>query len=325
MLLMPEVLSILILDIIFLIFGSIAFILSIKIFFKWDINSTSKKQYKLEKQSFLTATIIKYIFALKLPLFLFFIFTLDKISNVLTGAMCAAGVVDATEYGTYLFILKLLNIYLFGFWLVIHYIDIKNEHLSKTRLKFGFFILAFFVFITEIALEITMFTAIDIDKIVSCCGSLYSSSSTSYISNIFLIDTPILLSLFYGNFALIVILYFFKQRIASLAKYLFTIANLFFIIVSIISLIAFFGTYIYELPTHHCPFCFLQKDYNYVGYFIYILLFIGTFNGVIIGFIDTSKQNQARNYTISLLFNLFFVLLVSAYPIIYYIKNGVWL
>ena len=31
-------------------------------------------------------------------MFLFFIFTLDKISNVLTGAMCAAGVVDATTF-----------------------------------------------------------------------------------------------------------------------------------------------------------------------------------------------------------------------------------
>ena len=325
MILTPEVLSILILDIVFLFFGLIAFILSIKIFLKWDIYSTSKLQYKLEKQSFLTATIIKYIFAIKLPLFLFFIFTLDKISNVLTGAMCAAGVVDATAYGTYLFILKILNIYLFGFWLVLHYIDIKSEHLPKTRLKFGFFILTFFVFITEIALELTMFISIDIDKMVSCCGTLYSSSATSYISNIFLIDTPILLALFYGNFAIIILLYFFKQSKISLSKYLFTIANLFFIITSIISLIAFFGTYIYELPTHHCPFCFLQKDYYYIGYLIYTLLFIGTFNGLIIGLIDISKESQNKNYTISLLFNLLYVLLVSAYPIVYYIKNGVWL
>ena len=118
MILSPEVLAMLILNTIFLLFGTIAFILSVKIFLQWDLNSTTKLQYSLEKQSFLTATIIKYIFLIKLPLFLFFIFTLDKISNLLTGAMCAAGVVDATQFGTYLFILKILNIYLFGFWLV---------------------------------------------------------------------------------------------------------------------------------------------------------------------------------------------------------------
>ncbi len=42
MILSPEVLTIVILNIIFLVFGTIAFILSIRIFFNWDINSTSK-------------------------------------------------------------------------------------------------------------------------------------------------------------------------------------------------------------------------------------------------------------------------------------------
>jgi len=319
MMLSPEVLAMLILNIIFLFFGVIAFLLSINIFFKWDINSTKKLQYSLEKQSFLTATIIKYIFVIKLPLFLFFIFTLDKISNVLTGAMCAAGVVDATEFGTYLFILKILNIYLFGFWLVLHYLDIKNENLPYTKLKFGFFIIIFFIFATEIILEIIMFNAIDVDKMVSCCGTLYSSSATSYISNIFLIDTNILLYSFYGNFLLIVFFYLIKQ------KQLFTLANLFFIIISIISLISFFGTYIYELPTHHCPFCFLQKDYYYIGYLIYTLLFVGTFNGLIVGFISDKSEIINRKFNISLIFNFLYILLVSCYPLAYYIKNGVWL
>ena len=305
----------LILNIIFLLFGTIAFILSINIYLKWDINSTKKQQYTLEKQSFLTATIIKYIFIIKLPLFLFFIFTLDKISNVLIGAMCAAGVVDATEFGTYLFMLKILNIYLFGFWLVLHYLDIKYEDLPYTKIKFGFFTIAFFVFAAEIILEIMMFSAIDVNKMVSCCGTLYSSNATSYISNIFLIDTNTLLYSFYGNFLAIILFYMLKQR------QLFTLANFTFIIISIISLISFFGTYIYELPTHHCPFCFLQKDYYFIGYLIYTLLFVGTFNGLITTFTNINN----RNFHISLIFNTLYILVVTAYPIIYYIKNGVWL
>jgi len=228
-------------------------------------------------------------------------------------------VVDATEFGTYLFILKILNIYLFGFWLILHYLDIKSENLPYTRLKFGFFIIAFTVFATEILLEIIMFNAIDVDKMVSCCGTLYSSSATSYISTIFLIDTDILLGLFYGNFAALVLFYFLKQ------KHLFSLLNLTFIIISIISLITFFGTYIYELPTHHCPFCFLQKDYYYVGYLIYTLLFVGTFNGITTGFLNDKNKTNKRSYNISLLFNFLYVLLITAYPIVYFIRNGVWL
>jgi len=319
MILTPEVLTILILDVIFAFFGVIAFVLSMKIFFGWDINSVSQKQYTLEKQSFLTATIIKYIFVIKVPLFLFFIFTLDKISHVLTGAMCAAGVVDATAYGTYLFILKIINLYLFAYWLVLHNEDIKHEDQPYTKLKFGVFIVSFFLFISELIVEWMMFSSIDVDKMVSCCGTLYSSSATSAISSIFSLDTTTLLSLFYGNFFFIVFFYFLKK------KYLFAISNLLFIVVSIISLIVFFGTYIYELPTHHCPFCFLQSDYYYVGYLIYTLLFIGTFYGIITGFVKESQKNITKNYKISLMFNFFYVILLSLYPIVFYMKNGVWL
>ena len=109
MLLTPEVLTILILNGIFALFSIVAFVLSIRIFLRWNIDSTSELQYKLEKESFLASTIIKYIFSIKVPLFLFFVFALDKISNVITGAMCAAGVVDATQIGMSLIVLKIIN------------------------------------------------------------------------------------------------------------------------------------------------------------------------------------------------------------------------
>jgi len=318
MILIPEVITIVILDILFVFFALIALYLSINIALKWDIDSTSQQQYKLEKNSSLAATIIKYIFIIKLPLFLFFIFTLDKISNLLTGAMCAAGVVDATSYGTYLFILKIVNIYLFGYWLVLHYMDTKYENLPYTKLKFRFFILAFFVFIAEILLEILMFSSIDISKMVSCCGTLYSSSATSVISSIFLIPTNILLIVFYGIFLLLGWFYY-KKNI-----YIYALFNFMFLIVSIISLILFFGTYIYELPTHHCPFCFLQKDYNYIGYLIYVLLFTGTFYGTSVLFIK-DRNILYQKMKISLIFNILYILVISFYPIYFFIKNGVWL
>ncbi len=319
MLLSPEVLAILLLDIIFVVFSLVAFILSVKIFLQWDIKATTKLQYTLEKQSFLTATIIKYIFALKLPLFLFFIFTLDKISGVLTGAMCAAGVVNATNYGVYLFILKILNIYVFGFWLVLHYLDIKKETLPYTKIKFGFFSVIFFLFIAEIIVEFLMFNSLNPNKMVSCCGTLYSSaSSSSYISSIFEINRSVLLILFYGSFVGMIFSYLFSH------KYIFSFLNLFFIIISIISLIIFFGTYIYELPTHHCPFCFLQKDYYYIGYLLYILLFLGTFYGLLVGFISDNKQRD-KKYILSLIFNAAYIIVVSSYVVIYYMKNGVLL
>lgn len=319
MILTPEILTILILDVVFLIFALIAFYLSTQIVFQWDANATTKLQYSLEKKTHLGATIIKYIFAIKVPLALFFIFSLDKISNVISGAMCAAGVVDATDYGAYLLVLKILNLYLFAYWIVLNSKDVSLESQPYIKQKFALFMVLFFLLVAEIVLEFIMFDAIDIKSVVDCCGVIYSSSSSSYLSYLLNLDSLTLVSIFYGVFGVVLLSYIFKIR------YLFALTNLLFLIISLLSLISFFGTYIYELPTHKCPFCFLQKDYNYIGYLLYVLLFIGTFNGLVIEFINFSKEQSSRVYNISILFNSLYLMIVTYYPLSYYLKNGVWL
>ena len=320
MLMTPEIIAILVLDGIFLFFGFIAFIISIAIAWKWDLNSTAPLQYKLEKQSFLVATIIKYIFLLKLPLFLFFIFTADKLSNVITGAMCGAGVVNSVSFGLTLFVYKILNLYLFGFWLVLHTFDMKEESLPYTRAKFLLFAVGFILLVIEIFYEVSFFTSLDVSKIVSCCGTLFSAASSSSISILFSWDKHYFVYAFYSILFFLVLAYLFKNEVMMF------LGNLFYLLVSIFSLIIFFGTYIYELPTHHCPFCLLQKDYYYIGYFLYTTLFIGTFYGISGAIMSMIKRSvQLKYYKISLLFNILYAILVTAYPLSYYYRNGVWL
>jgi len=320
MFLTPEIIAIYILDIIFLVFAFFAFIISIKIVKNWDISSTSELQYTLEKRAILVATIIKYIFVLKLPLFIFFVFTADKISGVITGAMCAAGVVNSISFGLWLFVFKILNLFIFGFWIALHVADMKDEKLSFTKLKFSIFIVAFVLLVIEILYEISFFTSLDVEKIVSCCGTLFSVASSSSFSFIFNISNPVIVTLFYITFGLLILAFFIKNKI------LFLSINILFFIVSLLSLILFFGTYIYELPTHHCPYCFLQREYYYVGYLLYVTLFIGTFSGISGSILSLLKESYEKNfYKTSLLFCSIYVAIVTAYPIIFYIKNGVWL
>ncbi len=320
MFLTPEIIAIYILDVIFLVFSFFAFVISIKIVIHWDINSTTALQYSLEKKSILAATIIKYIFVLKLPLFIFFVFTSDKISGVITGAMCAAGVVNSISFGLELFVFKIVNIFIFGFWIALHVKDMQDENLRFTKLKFSIFIVAFFLLVAEIFYEISFFSSLDIDRIVSCCGTLFSVASSSSFSLIFSIPNTIIVTVFYITFFVLVVLSFLKRETP------FLIINIIFFTVSLLSLILFFGTYIYELPTHHCPFCFLQREYNYVGYLLYIALFIGTFSGMSGAILTMLKSNyEMRFYRTSLIFNTIYVIIVTAYPIVFYIKNGVWL
>lgn len=319
MLLTPEVLTITVLNVLFLFFAIIAFYFSVKILLKYRNNATTPEQYKLEKQSYLVATIIKFIFYIKIPLFAFFIFTLDKISTILPGAMCGAGVVNATKYGTALLVLKIINLYLFAFWIVLNKEDMQSETQKYLKAKFFIFLIAFVLLALEIFLQDLMFYSIDVKSVVDCCGAIYSTTDGTYMAKLLNASPTLLLSLFYGIFILMALSYIMKN------KYTFSLLNILFIIISLISLIAFFGTYIYELPTHHCPFCMLQKDYHYVGYLLYFLLFAGTFYGVTIGLIDFKKEELQKRYKISLIFNFLYLLTVTYFPVSYYLKNGVLL
>ncbi|HUP04590.1 MAG TPA: hypothetical protein VMU19_11410 [Bryobacteraceae bacterium] len=51
-------------------------------------------------------------------------------------------------------------------------------------------------------------------------------------------------------------------------------------VVSIVALISVVSVYFYELPTHHCPFCILQKEYGRVGYPLYLSLLMGAVTGI---------------------------------------------
>jgi hypothetical protein len=319
MTLTPEILTIYILDLLFLFFATIAFILSLQIIKSWNFDSNSKLQYSLEKKSYLGSTIIRYMFYIKLPLFLFFIFTLDKISFILPGAMCGAGVVNANEYATVLLFLKLVNLYLFAYWIVLDKQDMQDELQKYLKQKFTIFIALFTLLIFEIVLEYIMFSSIDVKDVVDCCGAIFSTNDNTYLSKALSLSPSLLLSLFYLNFSLLVVSAIFSMR------YIFSLLNLLFIFISLLSLVAFFGTYIYELPTHHCPFCFLQQEYSYVGYFLYGVLFVGTFNGLVVGFVVFSKEEVLKRYRVSILFNLIYLIVVTLYPILFFMRNGVWL
>lgn len=320
MTLTPEIIAILMLDGLFLFFSSIAFVLSLKLYWYWDRDATSLLQYRLEKESYLVGLIIKYIFMLKVPLFLFFIYTCDTLSGIITGAMCAAGVVNSVDFGLFLLLFKLLNLYLFGFWLLLHVRDVESELQPYIRQKSLFFGIVFFFFVAEIVLEILFFTSLNISKIVSCCGTLFSASTQSSLSFLFLMENWMIVSLFYASFVLMLVGFMVKNS----AVYLFS--NLLFLFFAIVSLILFFSTYVYELPTHHCPFCLLQSDYYGVGYFLYATLFLGTFYGICGVVISTlTKGFILRAMRLSIFFNSVYVLIVSAYVVVYFLKNGVWL
>jgi hypothetical protein len=286
---------------------------------KWDFESFTPFQFALERQAYLVSTIILFVFLLKFVLVIYFIFSIDSLAVLLPGAMCGAGVIKANEYGSYLLILKLFILFLLTLWLYMHYYDMRTKNHHWFKHKSWLFSLIFMFILLELALDFGYFTHIDTHMPVSCCAALFGQLEGANPLP-FGLSVPLLLVLFYLLYILLIL------TLKSGYTLLYIITNILFVFIAYYAMVYFFGTYIYQLPTHKCPFCMLQPEYYYVGYLVWGSLFMGSYIGLsdAVSMLWLRKANmRSQNLVIGLL--SIFVLLCTAYVTVYYIRNGVLL
>ena len=318
-LLSNEIIIFLFVQIILFILLSIAFYFSLSIIKNWDFNKTTNKQYKLEKTSYLVILIISFTLIVKIVLFPYFAYSLDNLSNIVPGAMCAAGIVGANEFGQINLALKILILFFIGVWLIINSLDLKEKTYPFTKKKYFLYIFIFILSIIELFLDFSFLENISTKEPVMCCSVIFGVNNTGT-------KIPFDLSIF--NLLIVFYLLYILTTILSLQKSSFInlIINFMFLYIGYYAVTYFFSTYIYQLPTHQCPFCMLQKEYDFIGYFIWGTLFLGTFFGVSSFILKTFiNKDLAYTYKYSLIFNTLFVFLCSFYVIRYYLINGVFL
>ena len=319
MFLTPEVFINILVDALLLLFCSFAFFISLGVVKNFDINKDTTLQYTLLKRTYLASVIVEFSLFFKIILLFYFVFTIDKISLLLPGAMCGAGVITANSYGIYLLGLKVINIYLFGFWILFNKEDKRTKDYHFTKLKFKFFLALFLLLALEFVLEILYFNGINPSKVVSCCGVLFNSVKSSGISVLLSLPKELVVGSFYALYILILVFSFLKKDV------LISLLSFAFIFVTILAIIVFFSPYIYELPRHKCPFCLLQKEYYFIGYFVYLFLFLGSFLGLYEGVSSAVLKKRVDFYKRVVFFDSLVVLILSFYPLYYYFKNGIWL
>ena len=296
-----------------------SFVITLGILLKWDFGSYLEYQFTLERRAYLVMTILLFVFVVKLLLLLYFVFAIDSLSLLVPGAMCAAGVISANDYGMLLLFFKLVILFLLLFWMALNNHDLSAKNYPVFRMKSWLFIAIFFFISIELVLNFAYFSHIDTLEPVNCCSTLYGQLEGANPLPLGL-NTMTLLSLFYLLFAMAVGTMFAKQRILSI------MTNLFFVFIAYYSVVYFFGTYVYELPTHNCPFCMLQKEYGYVGYLIWGMLFGGVSLSIVSSVMELGlKADWQKEQKIALMMLSMFVLLCAAYVAIYYLRNGVFL
>jgi hypothetical protein len=254
----------------------------VRILRKWDMNSGSEVQLGLERRTYLISTLMSYAFGFQLVSLFLFIYTADHLSPLFVGAMCGAGTLNVNGYGYPTIILKILNFLLAGLWLVVNYTDNQGYDYPLIKRKYLLLLRIAPVLLAETVLQGAYFLSMKPDIITSCCGTLFTSESQGIVGEIIGLPWGVMEKAFYAGMAGTLCLgsYFW---IKGRGGYLFSLASVITFFISVIALISGFCLYFYELPTHHCPFCILQKEYGYVGYFLYLTLLGGVVTGSGVG------------------------------------------
>lgn len=251
----------------------------IRILFRWNRASGSEQQLELERRTYLISTIMSYILSFELMSLFLLIYTAEDLHTLFTGAMCAAGTLAANPFGYPTLLFKTFNFLLEGLWLIINHADNRGYDYPLIRVKYELLILIIPLLVLKNILLLAYFDGLKPDIITSCCGSLFGQNSGSIGSNLALLPHRPMQFAFFSGMAITALsgLFFYVK---GRAGYFFSIATAATFLISVASLISFICLYFYELPTHHCPFCLLQKEYGYIGYVLYATLFGGAVTGI---------------------------------------------
>jgi hypothetical protein len=252
---------------------------------KWDLSSGSEMQLAFERKTYLISTILNYAMGYEIFSLLMFVYTADHMHDLFIGAMCAAGSLNVNNFGYPTLVLKITSAIACGVWIIINYVDNKGYDYPLVKPKYKLLVIITSLIVLEGLFQWNYFIGLNPDIITSCCGIQFSTEAPSIAGEIahlpsystkVLFFTAVVLTLRTG-------VYFF---VTGRGARVFSYCALALFIISVISIISWISVHYYELPTHHCPFCVLQREYGYIGYPLYVTLFAAAITGVGVGVIN---------------------------------------
>jgi hypothetical protein len=261
----------------------------VQILRRWDISSGSELQLALERKTYLISTILSYFLGFQLISLFLFVYTADSLCSLFVGAMCAVGSLTVNAFGYPTLLLKLLNFLLAGLWLVLNHADSRGYDYPLIRTKYGLLLLLAPLIVAETVVQGLYFAGLRPDIITSCCGSLFSPAARGLATELATLPArPTMLA--HGSLLLLTLLIGGWFLRSGRGGGLFALLSGGCFVVSLAAVVAYVSLYIYELPTHHCPFCILQREYGYLGYPLYGALLVGAVAGLGVGVLAAFRR-----------------------------------
>lgn len=250
----------------------------------WDGNSTSALQYRLEQRTVLVSTLVRLALVFEVASGLLFIYTVDELHPLFVGAMCATGTLNANPVGWNALLTKIALFFAASLWLVLNHFDEGAENYPLVRSKFATLPLIAWLVGLDLYYQVVFFSGLQPEVITSCCGALFSSGGAGLAADLAGLPPGPTMAVFYGGAALMLLALGVSRLWAgAIPRILLTFIAAAFFPLALAAIISFISLYIYQMPSHHCPFDLFQDHYHYIGYPLYLCLFTAVLYGLLPG------------------------------------------
>jgi hypothetical protein len=316
-----------------LVLGIFACRTAIRVLRHWNPSSDSNLQINLENEIWLASTLVEYGLGFQILTLVLFVLAADTFCQVIVGAMCATGALLANNFGMPALLVKITGVFLYGFWIVLHKLDISSESYPLVKIKYIYLLLILPLLLADITLQTLYIAHLSPDIITSCCAVVFGSSTKTGRNLLEGFSQTTLLFLYYGSIIVLIGMgcILLKRWFLPLAT-LFSAGWLWFLGLATVSIITVFSSYIYAMPYHHCPFCIMKPEYHYIGFALYFTLIPASFFGLSTVLVEPFKSKadlagpvkryQRMAIILSLLLLLLLATISSYHFLLYKISGG---
>jgi hypothetical protein len=298
----------------------------IRILLRWDRQSTSEEQYRLEQRTVLVSTLVRYALAFEIASGLLFIYTVDDLHPLFVGAMCATGSLNANPVGWNALFAKLAIFFAAALWLVLNRLDERAEDFPLVRIKYALLPVVAYLVGLDLFYQTRYFLGLQPEVITSCCGSLFTAGGPGLAAGLAGLPVRPTMTLFFLSGGLLVVLVAVCLVWRSWwPRLLLAVLSAWFLPLSLAAVVSFISLYIYEMPTHHCPFDLFQGHYGFIGYPLYLTLFVAVLYGLLPGIFRPLARRPSlgpeilaadRRWLLICLFSLAVFLVLATVPIV---------
>ena len=247
----------------------------------WDLSSGHARQIRLERGTHLVSTVWMIIMVLQLPALALFVHNADRMAVLFTGAMCAVGTLNVNEWGMPAFLTQVAVFFGALTWLLLNAADNLGKDYPYIRHKYALLLLLAPLVVAAGMLTWTYFLNLNPNVITSCCSRLFTPEGAGLQADLSAFPPKSTLIALFGSLGVLLLLAALVWRtsdtggIGRLLRITYGALGTFFFPLAIAAIISVVSPYIYETPNHHCPFCILKPQYGFIGYALYIPLFLG--------------------------------------------------